>query len=104
MRLSLNDYKLILKYYNIDISGMKNSAIRKRAEGILAEKLCRCIKTVDKSKTNKNIKAIAVCKNSVLTKKHLKISKFSCKKKATFLTSKKNKDEKIVKTTKKLRF
>ena len=105
MRLSLNDYKLILKYYNIDTSGMKNSTIRKQAEDILAEKLCRCIKAVDKTNFKKETKAIAVCKNSVLNKKNLKISKFTCKKKKQFLTSKKNKKKtKLIKTSKKLNF
>ena len=107
MRLSLNEYKSILKYYNIDITGMKNNIIKKTAEDILAEKLCRCIKAVNmtnsKSMTKSNsmtkskskrseTKAIAVCKNSVFTKKNLKISKFTCKKKSELLTSKKSKE------------
>jgi uncharacterized UBP type Zn finger protein len=96
MRLSLNDYKSILNYYNIDISAMKNITIKNKAESILAEKLCRCIKSIDNPKT------IAVCKNSVFTKKNLKISKFSCKKKAKLLTSKKN-TLKLRKTSIKLR-
>jgi hypothetical protein len=109
MRLSLNEYKSILKYYNIDITCMKNSVIKKTAEDILAEKLCRCIKAVNmtqsksmtKSKSNRlETKAIAVCKNSVFTKKNLKISKFTCKKKSELLTSKKSK--KLVKISKKL--
>jgi hypothetical protein len=106
MRLSLNEYKSILKYYNIDITGMKQSIIRKQAEDILAEKLCRCIKAVDKSKAKtksnrEETKAIAICKNSIFTKKNLKISKFTCKKKIALLNSKKSK--KLVKTSRKLR-
>jgi len=103
MRLSLNEYKLILKYYNIDISGMKKSIIKKKAETILAEKLCRCIKSVNmsKSKSKSETKAIAVCKNSVFTKKNLKISKFTCKKKAKLLTSK-NVTAKVEKISNKL--
>ena len=84
MRLSQNDYISILKYYNIDFTGMKINVIKQTAEDILAKKLCRCIKSVDKyGKSNKRsnynkkrlqktIKAIAVCKNSVFTKKNLK--------------------------------
>lgn len=49
MRLSLKDYLSVLKYYKIDASTMKKGEIKKKAEGILAEKLCRCIKKVDKS-------------------------------------------------------
>ena len=103
MRLSINEYKSILKYYNIDITCMKNSNIKKKAEDILAEKLCRCIKAVDMTKSkSKRLEttAIAVCKNSIFTKKNLKISKFTCKKKAELLTSKKSK--KLVKTSRKL--
>lgn len=101
MRLLLNDYKSILNYYNIDINGMKNSDIKKSAEGILAEKLCRCIKSVDKS-NGLETKAIAVCKNSIFTKKNLRISKFTCKKKIKLLSSKRN-NSKLIKTSRKLR-
>jgi hypothetical protein len=95
MRLSLNDYKSILKYYNIDIVGMKVGIIKSKAEAILAEKLCRCIKTVNNyKKKNTETKAIAVCKNSVLTRKNLKIVKFTCKKSAKFLQRKQGKQSK----------
>jgi hypothetical protein len=96
MRLSKNDYIAILKYYNIDSSNMKSSIIKNKAEKILAEKLCRCIKKVDKDET----KSIPICKNSVFTKKHLKISRFKCKKSAKLLSS--NKNEKLIKTRKNL--
>ena len=89
MRLSLNDYISILKYYEIETSGMKTKDIKRRAEDILAKKLCRCIKAVDKKSDNES-KAIAVCKNSVFTKKNLKIAKFNCKKSAKLLSSRKN--------------
>ena len=113
MRLSLNEYKSILKYYNIDITGMKNNIIKKTAEDILAEKLCRCIKAVNMTKSKSTTKsksmtkskrletkAIAVCKNSVFTKKNLKISKFTCKNKAELLSRKKS--TKLVKISRKL--
>ena len=95
MRLSPKDYISILKFYDIDSSKMNAKKIKQQAESILAEKLCRCIKSVDKgnsirskgkqskgkqSKNKTERKSIAICKNSVLTKKHLKISKFSCDK------------------------
>ena len=136
MRLSLNDYNSILKYYDIDSSGMKNKDIKQEAAKILAEKICRCIKWVDKYKSpgdkhkspgdkhksrgekykspgdkykspgdkrnNSETKAIAVCKNSVLTKKNLKISKFNCKKSAKFLPNKSGKNI-LSKTKHKLR-
>jgi hypothetical protein len=100
MRLSPKDYISILKFYDIDSSKMNAKKIKQQAESILAEKLCRCIKSVDKgnsirskgkqskgkqskgkqSKNKTERKSIAICKNSVLTKKHLKISKFTCDK------------------------
>jgi len=103
MRLSPNDYISILKYYNIDIIGMKAKVIKQKAEDILAEKLCRCIKSVENNNSKKNnLKAIAVCKDSVLTKKNLKITKFKCKKSSKLLYTKKNKHSKVEKTRKQL--
>lgn len=97
MRLLLNDYITILKFYNIDTSKLTRREIKKQAKEILAIKLCRCIKKVEKSFStpNKNTRinkkkkklytkktsAIAICKNSIFTKKKLKIGKFNCKKK-----------------------
>ena len=107
MRLLLNDYVAILKFYKIDVSQMKQKAIKQKAEAILAEKLCRCIKKVDKSlkkeckyKKNKNksrktiktptneSRAIAICKNSIFTKKNISPAKFKCKGTAKLLPSK----------------
>jgi hypothetical protein len=100
MRLLLNDYVAILKFYKIDVSHMKQKAIKQKAEAILAEKLCRCIKKVDKSlglerknKSRKNPKqktesrAIAICKNSIFTKKNISPAKFKCKGTAKLLPS-----------------
>jgi len=84
MRLLLNDYISILKYYDIDVSNMKKKAIKQKAEAILAEKLCRCIKKVSKSLNNKKeSRAIAICKNSVFTKKNLKVGRFKCKERSS---------------------
>jgi len=108
MRLSLNDYISILKFYKIDVSRMKKKTIKQKAEEILAEKLCRCIKKVSKSlkpdikKNNNNIKkrtesrAIAICKNSIFTKKNVSSAKFKCKGTAKLLPSK-NKHNKLTK-------
>lgn len=113
MRLSLNDYMAILKFYKIDVSHMKQKTIKQKAEAILAEKLCRCIKKVDKSlkeenKYNKNknkkksskkpteSRAIAICKNSIFTKKNITAAKFKCKGTARLLPSN-NKHNKLTK-------
>jgi hypothetical protein len=100
MRLSLNDYISILKYYEIETSGMKTKDIKRRAEDILAKKLCRCIKAVDTKQSINESKAIAICKNSVFTKKNLKIAKFKCKKSTKLLSSRKN--NKLMKTKRNL--
>jgi len=122
MRLSLKDYISVLKFYKIDASDMKKGEIKEKAEGILAEKLCRCIKKVEKSlkgerksesksksnskgkgkskgnsnsKKNSESRAIAICKNSIFTKKKLFTPKFKCKGTARLLPS--NKRDKLSK-------
>ena len=96
MKLSRKDYITILKYYKIDVSNdAKLKYIQEKAEQILAEKLCRCIKKVHnqdskkvKIRDTKEARAIAICQNSILTKKKLKINRFTCKKKPKFLSKK----------------
>ena len=113
MKLTNKDYKSILKFYKVDISALSTKDIKEKAEHYLAVKLCRCIKNV-KGKSasatgasatgasatgasatgasatgaNSEKRAIAVCYNSVLKKKNLKVFKFSCKKKVTLLPKK----------------
>ena len=84
MKLNLSDYKKILDFYNINHSHMKHSVIKNKAEGMLANKLCRCIKKVNNkqkstSKQRRESRSIGICKKSVLTRKNLKINKFKCK-------------------------
>ena len=40
MDLTNKDYLDIIKFYKIDVSNMKNSEIKKKAENLLANKLC----------------------------------------------------------------
>ena len=77
MNLTNNDYLAILDYYNIPITPrMSNKEIQKKAEEILVNKLCRCIKKIDAfSKKNKK----------------LKLYKFTCKKKPRLISNKKTK-------------
>lgn len=94
MNLTINDYLSILDYYNIPITPrMNNKEIQKKAEEILVNKLCRCIKKIDVlSKKNKNeSRAIAICSNSIIKNKKLKLYKFTCKKKPRLITNKKTK-------------
>lgn len=108
MKLSREDYIKILDYYGIKHQGASLTTIKSKAERVLADKLCRCIKRVDntglngsknnksktsKSKTSKSkndeSRAIAICRDSVLRRKGLtNAGKFSCKPKPRFLKSK----------------
>jgi hypothetical protein len=88
--LSNNDYIDILKYYKIQVTPtMSKKTIKDLAESILANKLCKCIKSIQKSnKSIKENKAIPICKTSVLTRKKLHSFRFTCKKKPRFLPKK----------------
>jgi hypothetical protein len=96
MKLKTGDYKTILTFYKIDARGLSAKALKAKAEHLLAVKLCRCIKNIKgkskgkgKSQGQGNEKrAIAVCYNSVLTKKKLKVFKFNCKKTVKLLPKK----------------
>jgi len=92
--LNQNDYIKILNYYDITISPKDSSkTIKNKAETILAEKLCKCIKKVKNSDSANNSgddgktssesesKAIAICSNSIFEKKGLDRGLFDCKKK-----------------------
>ena len=91
MKLTQKDYKNILKFYKVDISALSSKDIKAKAEHYLAVKLCKCIKNLKRpgaSATGNEKRAIAICYNSVLKKKNLKVFKFSCKKKVTLLPKK----------------
>ena len=101
--LNQNDYIKILNYYDITISPKDSSkTIKHKAETILAEKLCKCIKKVKKSDSvnasgddNNNddtsseseSKAIAICSNSIFEKKGLERGLFDCKKKPRLINT-----------------
>lgn len=92
MKLTKRDYLSILKYYNIDSKGMTELALKKNAEDILARKMCRCIKAVQKYNTSPDKRAVAICRDSVLKKKNLNNFTFTCKKKVKFNLPKDHKD------------
>ena len=97
--LKHHDYVKILNYYDMPISAKDSSkSIKHKAEAILAEKLCKCIKKVKKNdrqdedsddgiKINDDTlsesesKAIAICTNSIFEKKGLERGSFDSKKK-----------------------
>lgn len=88
--LTQKDYKDILKFYNMSIPKTKKQRKRK-AEKILAEKLCRCIKKVDKNNENR---AIGLCSKSVIYQKGFLRGNFTCKKKQQIKLLKKRKTKK----------
>ena len=98
MNLSEDDCLSILKYYNVNTKNIAKKNICKLAEKYLANKLCRCIKKVNKKQSKSD--SISICKNSVLKKKGLKGGLFSCKKKKIKNIKKLNKTIKINKSGK----
>ena len=80
--LTTKDYENILNYYGIPIP-KSLKMLRTKAEGILADKLCRCISKVSKSTGEKPVasaKAIGVCTRTVIGSKGYTRGKFRCKK------------------------
>jgi len=93
--LTKTDYEKILNYYNIPLSPSDSSKqIKNKAEEILAEKLCKCIKKVKDStgtgtgSSDSNAdesRAIGICNDTVFRRKGIKHSAFTCKKKPKLL-------------------
>ena len=105
MRLLKKDYISILDYYNINYSkNLPINLLRKMVEDKLAKKICSCIKKVkEKYNNSEETTSIAICNNSVIKKKNLKIYGFSCKKKKTLKALKtKPKGNKVLKNGKHL--
>lgn len=98
--LLLKDYKTILNFYKIKYNTLTNKEIKQKAENILADKLCKCIKKVD-SQNNEKI-SIPICKDSVFKKKGLHMYRFTCKNKPS-LKAKKNTKRKLSKINKTLK-
>ncbi len=79
--LSNNDYKHILAFYNKPIPKSKR-LIKIQAEKILASKLCKCIKKVDKEN---EARAIGICTKTIINNKGFTRGKFTCKKKSIII-------------------
>lgn len=77
--LTNNDYKHILEYYQKPIPKSKR-LLKMNAEKIMSEKLCRCIKKVDKEH---EARAIGICSKTIFNKKGYTRGKFKCKGKST---------------------
>ena len=84
--MTKSDYQKILSYYKIPFEKMSGRELKQKAEDILSNKLCKCIKSVEKRTGTQN--AIALCTASVFNKKGLKFFDMSCKGKARLLPRK----------------
>jgi hypothetical protein len=93
--LTNKDYIDILTFYKLSIPKSKR-LLKTKAEGIISEKLCKCIKTVQKKTgtKNKNIKtnvsgsasesrAIGICTKTIFNNKGFTRGKFKCKQNRT---------------------
>ena len=107
MNLSNTDYEKIVKHYGYKVPQTKRNKThltktKKLARDILVKKLCQCIKKVQKTSKLKESGAIAICNNTIFTKRNIKHFKFSCKKRR--LLNKKGKKYYLQKTRKRIGF
>lgn len=109
MDLDKKDFEKILKHYGKQIPHTKKGKIdtrkmKKQVYKLFANKLCKCIKAVQKSKKKKytNRIAIAICNKSIFDNRGLKHFRFTCKKKRKLRPKKKTR--KILVKTKKIHF
>jgi len=84
--LTNSDYKQILEYYEKPIPNSVR-LLRMNAEKIIAEKLCRCIKKVNKPNMNET-RAIGICTKNVVNRKGFTRGKFKCKGKESIVLRK----------------
>ena len=73
--LNVTDYTKVLEYYKKGIP-KSYSLLKKNAEKILSEKLCKCIKKVS---PKNEARAIGICTKTILNRKGLTRGKFRCK-------------------------
>ena len=92
--LTNNDYTRILEFYNKSIP-KSTRLLKKQAEKILANKLCKCIKKVDKKN---EARSIGICTKSIINNKGFKRGKFTCKKKESISIFKNRKNRKTRKS------
>lgn len=74
-KITNNDYVSILKFYKINIPKSKR-LLQKQAEHIMADKLCKCIKKIDKEH---EAKSIGICTKTIFNSKGYSRGKFGCK-------------------------
>jgi hypothetical protein len=96
--MTKSDYQKILSYYKMPFEKLSDRELKRQAEDILATKLCKCIKSVEKKTGTQN--AIELCTASVFGKKGLKFFDMSCKGKARLLPRKGSAHHVLAKTRK----
>ena len=89
VELTNKDYVSILKYYNLNIPRSKR-LLKKQAEQIMAEKLCKCIKKIDPIN---EAKSIGICTKTIFNRKGYTRGQFQCKKKQSVKFRKTNKSK-----------
>jgi hypothetical protein len=104
MKLTHSDYKKILHHYQRDnVTLGNNKSVKERAHRILAQKLCRCIKSSN-SNRNRNLdesRRIGYCTRSIFNLRGLRSHGFRCKTKSGKLLPKMTRD--VTKRTRKLK-
>ena len=89
LKITNNEYIKILEFYKIPIPGTKK-LIKKEAEKILSEKLCKCLKKVQQKPMPEG-KAIGICTKTIFNNKGLTRGKFRCLKNRTLKFRRTNK-------------
>jgi len=84
MSITKKDYEKILTFYKIKIPKSYKS-LKNKAENILSNKLCKCIKGVGKTLVKSNEpRAIGICTKTIFNNKGYTRSDFSCNTKKFF--------------------
>jgi len=95
--LTNKDYTSILQHYGLNVP--KSARLcKKRAEKIMAEKLCKCIKKLDPVN---EAKSIGICTKTIFNNKGYSRGQFQCKRTQSVNIWKKTNKNKTYKTYKK---
>lgn len=91
--LTNKDYVSILNYYKKPVPASKKET-KKRAEKIMANKLCKCIKKID---ARNEAKSIRICTKTLFQNRGFSRGRFQCKPKnsVTFRKMKKRRTRKL---------
>lgn len=73
--LNMNDYRQILEYYKKEIPKSKR-LLKKNAEKLISDKLCKCIKKLD---PENEARSVGICTKTILNRKGFTRGKFNCK-------------------------